>query len=211
MNAHVKGSPLGNISAIILAGGNSTRFKKDKALLKWEGEYLLVRQVNLLKSMFDEVLVVTGDERRYDGLVDARVVEDLVKGKGPLGGIHAGLSFSSNDCNLVIPCDLPFLRKEVLLLLIDRFDGQAQVILPVARGYIEPLVGIYHRSCLPSIERLLRGNRLKVLELLGLVPFRLIPEPDILKVDPDLRSFFNLNSPDDYEKALLINSGRSNG
>ena len=190
-----------DVSGIVLAGGNSSRFKTDKALLKWDGEPLLLRQVRLLKSLLEEVIVAGGKRRRVDGAI---AVEDLIKGKGPLGGIHAGLKASSNDYNLIIPCDLPFLRGEVLSMLLDEIDGRSWVILPVVRGYVEPLVGVYHRGCLPHIEELLKSDRLKVTELLSLVPFKLIPEERVLRVDPDLRSFFNLNTPRDYRRALAM-------
>lgn len=195
----------GDVSGIVLAGGSSSRFKTDKALLKWEGEPLLLRQVRLLKSLFEEVIVAG---RRCYQLDGALAVEDLIKGRGPLGGIHAGLSASSNDYNLVIPCDLPFLQRDVLLMLLEEIDGRARVILPIVKGYVEPLVGIYHKGCLPHIERLLKSGRLKVMELLNLVPFKLIPEERILRADPDLRSFFNLNTPRDYKRALAMRSMR---
>ncbi len=186
-----------NVSAIVLAGGRSSRFKRDKALILWEGKPLIVRQVDMLKGLFDEIIVVTGDDRRYEDLLDVIVVDDLIKGKGPLGGIHAGLSSSSNDYNLILPCDMPLLNEKVISLLLDEIDGQARIILPVVRGYVEPLVGIYHRDCIPFAEMLLRGGKLKVLGLMDFVPTKLIPESRVLEVDPDLTSFLNLNRPED--------------
>ena len=186
-----------NVSAIVLAGGRSSRFKRDKALILWEGKPLIVRLVDMLKRMFGEIIVVTGDDRRYEDLLDVIVVDDLIKGKGPLGGIHAGLSSSSNDYNLILPCDMPLLNEKVISLLLDEIDGQARIILPVVRGYVEPLVGIYHRDCIPFAEMLLRGGKLKVLGLMDFVPTKLIPESRVLEVDPDLTSFLNLNRPED--------------
>ena len=186
-----------NVSAIVLAGGRSSRFKRDKALILWEGKPLIVRQVDMLKGLFDEIIVVTGDDRRYEDLLDVIVVDDLIKGKGPLGGIHAGLSSSSNDYNLIVPCDMPLLDERVISLLLDEIDGRARIILPVVRGYVEPLVGIYHRDCIPFAEMLLKGGKLKVLGLMDFVPTKLIPESRVLEVDPDLTSFLNLNRPED--------------
>jgi len=186
-----------NVSAIVLAGGRSSRFKRDKALILWEGKPLIVRLVDMLKRMFGEIIVVTGDDRRYEDLLDVIVVDDLIKGKGPLGGIHAGLSSSSNDYNLIVPCDMPLLDERVISLLLDEIDGRARIILPVVRGYVEPLVGIYHRDCIPFAEMLLKGGKLKVLGLMDFVPTKLIPESRVLEVDPDLTSFLNLNRPED--------------
>ncbi|HID56154.1 TPA: molybdenum cofactor guanylyltransferase [Candidatus Poribacteria bacterium] len=185
------------ISAILLAGGRSSRFKKDKALIPWEGKPLILRQIEMLKPIFNEIIVVTGDERRYENMLDVTVVEDLIKGKGPLGGIHAGLSFSSNDYNLILPCDMPMLDEKVISLLLEEIEDWARIILPVVRGYVEPLVGIYHRDCIPFAEMLLRGGKLKVLGLMDFVPTKLIPEDKVLEVDPELTSFLNLNRPED--------------
>ncbi|MCD6506951.1 molybdenum cofactor guanylyltransferase [Candidatus Poribacteria bacterium] len=190
-----------NVSAIVLAGGRSSRFKRDKALILWEGKPLIVRQVDMLKGLFDEIIVVTGNERRYEELIDVKVVKDLIKGKGPLGGIHAGLSSSSNDYNLILPCDMPLLNEKVISLLLDEINGRSRIILPVVRGYVEPLVGIYHRDCIPFAEMLLRGGKLKVLGLMDFVPTKLIPENRVLEVDPNLTSFLNLNSPEDLKIA----------
>ncbi|HEX30528.1 TPA: molybdenum cofactor guanylyltransferase [Candidatus Poribacteria bacterium] len=190
-----------NVSAIVLAGGRSSRFKRDKALILWEGKPLIVRLVDMLKRMFGEIIVVTGDDRRYEDLLDVIVVDDLIKGKGPLGGIHAGLSSSSNDYNLILPCDMPLLNEKVISLLLDEIDGRSRIILPVVRGYVEPLVGIYHRDCIPFAEMLLRGGKLKVLGLVDFVPTKLIPENRVLEVDPNLTSFLNLNSPEDLKIA----------
>jgi len=190
-----------NVSAIVLAGGRSSRFKRDKALILWEGKPLIVRLVDMLKRMFGEIIVVTGDDRRYEDLLDVIVVDDLIKGKGPLGGIHAGLSSSSNDYNLILPCDMPLLNEKVISLLLDEIDGRSRIILPVVRGYVEPLVGIYHRDCIPFAEMLLRGGKLKVLGLMDFVPTKLIPENRVLEVDPNLTSFLNLNSPEDLKIA----------
>ena len=190
-----------NVSAIVLAGGRSSRFKRDKALVLWEGKPLIVRLVDMLKRMFGEIIVVTGDDRRYEDLLDVIVVDDLIKGKGPLGGIHAGLSSSSNDYNLILPCDMPLLNEKVISLLLDEIDGRSRIILPVVRGYVEPLVGIYHRDCIPFAEMLLRGGKLKVLGLVDFVPTKLIPENRVLEVDPNLTSFLNLNSPEDLKIA----------
>jgi len=184
-----------------LAGGRSSRFKRDKALILWEGKPLIVRQVDMLKGLFDEIIVVTGNERRYEELIDVKVVKDLIKGKGPLGGIHAGLSSSSNDYNLILPCDMPLLNEKVISLLLDEINGRSRIILPVVRGYVEPLVGIYHRDCIPFAEMLLRGGKLKVLGLMDFVPTKLIPENRVLEVDPNLTSFLNLNSPEDLKIA----------
>ena len=190
-----------NVSAIVLAGGRSSRFKRDKALILWEGKPLIVRQVDMLKGLFDEIIVVTGNERRYEELIDVKVVKDLIKGKGPLGGIHAGLSSSSNDYNLILPCDMPLLNEKVISLLLDEINGRSRIILPVVRGYVEPLVGIYHRDCIPFAEMLLRGGKLKVLGLMDFVPTKLIPENRVLEVDPNLTSFLNLDSPEDLKIA----------
>ncbi len=193
---------MGDVTGIVLAGGRSRRLGRDKALLPFEGEPLVVRAVRLLKGLCPEVLVITGEERRYTALLDVPVVEDLVKGAGPLGGLYTGLAVSSHDYNLVVACDMPLLDRKVLSLLLERIEQspQAEAILPEVRGQLEPFPGIYHRGCSAKIRELLaRGSR-RVHEFLELVPKAVIAAEEVLALDPDLQSFINLNSPEELEE-----------
>ena len=105
------------MTGIILAGGKSTRIGKDKALLKISREYLIKLVLERLKSVFKNVLVVTGDPSRYKFL-KVPVIKDAVYQKGPLGGIYTGLLYSKDDYNFICGCDMPFLNSNLLNFIL---------------------------------------------------------------------------------------------
>jgi len=187
------------ISAILLCGGCSVRMGRDKGLIEWEGQPLVVRLASLLQGLFEEVLVVTGQGPRYRELLDLPILEDRVKGLGPLGGLYTALLASSNEYNLVAACDMPRLKPELLALLAREIDG-SWLIIPQVRGYLEPLPAIYSKRCLPTVEQLLSSGKPKLQELGELVPTKIVPEGELRKADPKLESFFNLNVPEDLEQ-----------
>ncbi|MCR4403891.1 MAG: molybdenum cofactor guanylyltransferase [Candidatus Acetothermia bacterium] len=196
---------MGGVTGIVLAGGRSRQLGRDKGLLCFEGEPLVVRAVRLLEGLCPEVLVITGERRRYTDLLDVPVVEDLVKGKGPLGGIYTGLMVSTYEYSLVVACDMPLLSPSVLSLLLERIplSPQAEAILPRVRGYLEPFPGVYRRSCAAKIGGLLAKGSLRVHNLLELIPKEVVAEEELRAVDPGLRSFTNLNTPGELEIAGL--------
>lgn len=185
------------VSAILLSGGRSARMGQDKARIDWDGKPLVTHMVQLLQNLFQEILLVTGDTPRYTEIVDVPVLPDRRKGLGPLGGIHTGLHASSNDWNLVLACDMPYVRLSLIARLVDEVDDRYKVVVPEVTGYFEPLLALYHKSCLPEVDRLIAAHRLKPIELYTLVPTKVLPHEYIERIDPGLSSFFNLNAPHD--------------
>lgn len=186
-------------SAIVLAGGHSRRMDTDKALLSWQGEYLIQRIVRLLKKRFKEIWVVTGETKRYTELLDVPVLEDVIKNKGPMGGLYTGLLASSNDYNFVVACDMPLIDLNVLDLLIREIDS-SQIIVPEIAGFNVPTMALYHKSCLVKIEEMLQGKDWSLQSLLKVVTTKVIPEAIIKRVDPQLRCFMNLNTSEDWQR-----------
>lgn len=186
-----------NLTGILLCGGRSERMGQDKGLIEWRGQPLIVRLATLLQGMFEEVLVVTGRERRYRDLLDLPILEDEIKGLGPLGGIYTGLLRSSHEYNLVAACDMPYVKPELLELLVDEIEPSSWVTVPQVHGFLEPLLAIYSKRCLPETERLLSAGKLRIQGLYELVPTKVIPEERLREVDSELESFFNLNAPED--------------
>jgi len=127
-----------DISAILLCGGRSTRMGRDKGLIEWESEPLVVRLATLLQTLFEEVLVVTGKKPRYRELLDLPILEDEIKGLGPLGGLYSGLLASTNEYNLAAACDMLLIKPELIALLTGEIDD-SWIIVPQVRGYLEPL------------------------------------------------------------------------
>ena len=193
------------IGAILLCGGRSARMGQDKGLVEWDGQPLVVRAARLLRGLSVEVLAVTGYSRRYVELLEplgVTVLADRVPGLGPLGGIHTGLLHSKREYNLVLACDMPLVEPALLELLIDEISPEFAVIVPQVRGFFEPLLAIYSRRCLPAIEGLLAAGKRKPIDLYGLAPIKVVPEEKLRRIDPELKSFFNLNVPERMQQLL---------
>ena len=130
-------------------------------------------------------------------------MEDLIKGKGPLGGILTGLTHSGSHLNFVMACDMPFPQRALIELLLEKCCDY-DVVIPEAGGDVEPLFAIYSKSCMPVIMDHLQKDDLKVRSVLSELRVRKISEGEIESVDPERRSFFNINTNQDLKKAQAI-------
>ncbi|MEA3345751.1 MAG: molybdenum cofactor guanylyltransferase [Chloroflexota bacterium] len=189
------------ITAIILAGGRSRRLGLDKSLLRLDDETLLEATVKKVATLSDEV-IVAGGPFPYP-LPGARLVADIYHGCGPLGGIHAGLAAASNFHSLVVACDMPFLNIRLLRYIVKRASGY-DVVIPRLGTYLEPLHAIYSRDCLKSIERQIEAGNFRVSDLLSEVRVCYVEGDEIERFDPQHLSFFNINTPEDLERAEEI-------
>lgn len=185
----------------ILAGGKSNRLGGiDKALIKVDGIPLVQRIFNTLSDSASEVLIVSNSSTNY--LVEARLVNDIHKDCGPLGGIHSALWHSSHSNVFVVSVDLPFASKSIFTeLRKHHFQGTAEITIPRHDGLIEPLYSFYSKSLIPKIERILAdGKGHPITELLIQSDTHYLDLPNSFQTQ---MSFFNVNTPDDL-KALEL-------
>jgi len=176
---------------------------RDKAWLDVGDGVPIVRRVaEVLASVADEVFVVANDERF--ATLGLRVVPDRFPEGGVLGGIATGVGAAAHERVLVAACDMPFLRAEVFRLLAERAEG-ADVVIPRVGEDLEALHALYTRACLPAMERALASGKMRVISFFDEVRVRVIEEPELRTVDPALRSFTNVNTPE--ELAAAIRSG----
>lgn len=185
----------------ILAGGKSSRLGGvDKALIKVDGIPLIQRIFNTLSDSASEVLVISNTSTTYP--VKARLVNDIHKDCGPLGGIHSALSHSSNPNVFVVSVDLPFASKSIFVELKEHhFQGKSEITIPRHNGLIEPLYGFYSKSLILKIEQILAdGKGHPITELLNQSHTHYLELPDSFQTR---MSFYNVNTPDDL-KALEL-------
>ncbi|MBI5699276.1 molybdenum cofactor guanylyltransferase [Candidatus Saganbacteria bacterium] len=179
------------MNLIILAGGKSSRLGKDKAFVKFEGVPIIERILSVLGTLFGKCLIVTNTPEKYADL-GCRVVTDVYQGVGPLGGLHAGLTASDSERNLVTACDMPLINQELVKYLIN-VKGQDAVV-PVVKGFPEPLLAVYSKKCLPAIDKMIRGGQYKISRLYDKVATKFIDEKELREIDPELLSFCNINT-----------------
>lgn len=187
--------PVPSLTAFILAGGKSSRMGSDKAFLDFEGCTLLSRALDLARSVTPDVKIV-GDPEKFSSF--APVVADIYLARGPLGGIHAALTNSTTDSNLILAVDLPFLDARFLQFLIAESEStEAVVTLPQAAGHLHPLCAIYRKQFLPHADRALAEGRNKLDALFHEIEVRIIPEEELKAAGFDASIFRNLNTPQD--------------
>lgn len=193
-------SPGWAISAIVLAGGQSSRLGIDKAFLLLDGQPLVARTVYKLSALSDDLIVVANNPTRYEPLaMPARLVPDDRPGEGSLMGIYSGLRVARYRYALVVACDMPFLNLSLLGYMLPLADGY-DVVVPRLGGLLEPLHAIYGQACLPYMARLLERGRRQVIAFFNEVRVRYVEEPEIDRFDPLHLSFVNVNTPGDWER-----------
>ena len=194
------------VTGIVLAGGLSRRLGRDKAVEPIDGEPLISRVIRRLDVLVDEIVVVVNDDARAKELPlldTAKVAVDIYPDSGSLGGIFSGLSAAKNDWGFVVACDMPFLNSNLIAHMLTLRQGYDAVV-PMLGGYPEPTHSIYSKACLPHIEHRLEANQLKIAAFFDSVRVRDVSEAEIDLFDPERLSFFNVNTPDDLDRALAL-------
>jgi len=193
-----------DFSAIVLAGGRSSRMGTDKLFLEWEGQTLFEKAVAKAHRIADEVIVSVNHFLPI-APPTVRQVIDLVPGQGPLMGLFAALTACRSHRALVLSPDIPFL-SDGLLLSIKGASPSFDLVVPRWRGRTEPLCSVYSKTVLPAIEACLKkGERsLKALVQTDGLSIAYLSRGFLrLWGDPALM-FLNLNTPEDYRKALIL-------
>jgi len=182
-------------TAIILAGGKSTRFgEEDKSMLVIRGLPMIQYIALQLKEMFPEVIIGSGEIEKYSFL-GLKVVPDIRPGYGPLMGICSGLNESSNDMNFITACDIPEIDGLFISKLFEASPG-ADIVMPVRKdGRYEPLLALYHRSVEKKALEMLNEGKRKISDLTEKV--------NTVYVEFEaVEWYYNLNSMEDYLKYI---------
>ena len=190
-----------DVTGVLLAGGNSRRMGEDKRYLVVGEQTLLERGLAVLRSIFQEVLVVIAQDS-LPLKVAARVVRDLVPDCGSLGGLYTGLTQATTPYIFVAACDMPFLDPAVITQFTSR-RASADIVMAKLAARLHPMHALYSKGCLPVLEQMIRARQLKVQEMLSHASLhvRYVTDADLLTIDPSGRSFQNVNTPADLEAA----------
>lgn len=215
-------------TGVILAGGLNLRFGgKNKALSKVGEKTILDRTLVSFGALFQETMVVTKTPLEYLAW-DALIVTDIFPARSPLAGLHAGLTYTQTPFIFITACDTPFIKTAMIKTLLREIDTKSDIIVPETEKGLQPLCAVYARQCLPVIEEQLRqeasatrnisagpkkrvlNQGLKILNIYDTLRVKRIPEQRLLAVDPNLLSFFNVNTPEDFVQAEQILSENPN-
>ena len=203
------------VSALVLAGGKSRRLGTDKRRLRLtSGRGLLEETIDKVAPLADEVLVALGDDTASFAELarpGIRLLADEQPGTGPLGGIVTGLAVARHDLVLVVACDLPLLNVALLQALLE-MAGESDLVVPRRQdGTLEMLQAVYRQGCLPFARGLLVCGRLRLAGLADELiaagrPVRFVDDDALRSFDPDLASFYNLNTPDDLRNVPPVSA-----
>ncbi len=194
------------ISGVVLAGGQSRRLGRDKAVERVGDEILIERVIHRLSQVTSETVVVVAAEDKAARLPLppwVRTTADLYPGTGSLGGIFTGLAAARGSYSVVVACDMPFLNLGLLRFMLDLISDY-DVVVPRIKGRPEPLHAVYSKSCLEPIERMLVERELKIAGFFEEVNVAFVEEDDISTFDPHHLSFFNINTQRDLDKAIAL-------
>ncbi len=192
--------------ALLLVGGQSSRMGRSKAALDFGGIPLLTRIVIELKRRFDEIVIVAAPKSAGQPRIDIpglKIVHDETAFAGPLDALRRGLHAVAHTVAFACSCDRPLLNSAVaagLVAMLADFDA----VIPEVGGKLQPLHAVYRKRCASAIESLSAGGEKRLTASASAINARKVSEEEIRKIDPQLNSFFNVNTPEDYERALKL-------
>jgi len=186
-----------DITGIILSGGKSLRMGQNKAFIQIGGKPIIHRIHSLFQKLFKEVIIVTNQKELFSNL-NAKIYEDLIPNRGAIIGLYTGLHFSSYFYSFCVACDMPFLNEKLIHYLISQIDGE-DVILPKTNDGFQPLHAIYSKNCQKAIKKILNEGKNKILDFYPYVKVKIIEESKFKNLDPELKSFININTPEELK------------
>ena len=191
------------VTGVIQAGGKSTRMGgHPKALLELGGRRIIERVVDAVAPVVDDVLVVTNTPDLY-AFLGLPMVADVYPERGSLGGIFSGLAAAAGEAAFTVACDMPFLHREVVRLVVAR-AAEGDVVIPRIGEQLETMHAVYGKACLPHIEARLQAGRLKIVGFFESVRVVEIGETEIAHYRTPHVAFMNVNTPEELERARAL-------
>ena len=184
-----------NVSAIILAGGNSSRMKYDKEFIKIGDEFLVHKQIKKLRRIFEEIIIVSNNPEHYEGL-NVRVVGDILEGKTPIIGLHAGLVNSNKKYNYCIACDMAYINIDFIKHMVGLIDNH-DAYVAIHQNFIEPFNAIYSKNIVSTIESFVAKKNLGFQRLIKELNTYYIGEKKISFFQQEYDMFKNINNEKD--------------
>ena len=171
-------SPHGELTGVILAGGKSRRYGRNKALVQLDGMALIERVLTVMQSLFQQIVLITNTPEAY-AYLNLPMHEDIIKDLGPLGGIYTALRSIRTEAGFVVACDMPLVGGELLDHLLAGRDraAPATALVNPATGRLEPLLAIYEPSALRGLRHALDAQERSLTDWLEAVGARPLTAP----------------------------------
>ena len=197
------------LTIVINAGGESLRMGENKALKLFAGQPLIARMVARLRPIAEELLVTTNQPQAFEFL-GIPLVADKLPGKGALSGLYTAVASAQQPLVAVLACDMPFINPGLLTFQRDiLIEEGVDVVIPWSPQGMEPLHAIYRQTtCLPAIEAALRADLRRLNAWFAAVKVREMKMDEVAQVDPQFTSFINVNTPEEFRAAELLENQR---
>jgi molybdopterin-guanine dinucleotide biosynthesis protein A len=196
------------LTIAVQAGGESRRMGSDKGRLPFMHRALILRVIERLAPLADEVIVTTNrpDDYKFLGVP---LFRDVVPGRGALGGLYTALQAASHPLVAVVACDMPFASRELFeyeySLIVEK---AVDVVIPASAEGLEPMHAIFRRAtCLPAVQTAVQQNEWKLISWFAQVQVHTLPVAQVTRFDSHGRIFMNVNTPADLELAEEIARG----
>ncbi len=193
------------VTGVILAGGRSRRMGQNKALMRLGDEPLIAHVIHQMESVTDELLLITNEPDLYTAL-KLPMHADILPDMGALGGLHTGLTYATNSTVICVGCDMPLLQPNLLshlTTLLGDYDAVVPCVQAADRStpVFQTLSAVYSKGCLSVIDEMLAVGELRVHALYDRIDARIVQPHEWQAFDPRGLSFFNINTPEDFEEA----------
>jgi molybdopterin-guanine dinucleotide biosynthesis protein A len=185
-----------HITAIILAGGKSSRMGQDKGLMLLNGKYFVQHVIDAVSSLASDIIIVS-NQSEYE-VLGYRVEKDIIKENGPLAGIYTGLVYSQHNINIVLSCDVPLISTKMLEFLLNHNSESYDVTLPSFQNKIHYLIGVYHKRCAEPFMHELRKGQLRVKTALEKVIVNIVNTNHF-----HAGEFLNINTPQEFQNLII--------
>jgi molybdopterin-guanine dinucleotide biosynthesis protein A len=188
-----------------MAGGKNSRMQRHKAFLELRGRYLVEHSLEVLQAVFAEVLISSNQPELFESY-GVRVIPDLLKDQGPLGGLYSGLKATEYEVGFFMACDMPFVQSNVIHYL-TRYVKDFEIVVPRGESGLQPLHAFYKRSCLSRIENNLKAHRLKITDFYADCKVRYVDFRELASCGNLRKIFYNINTPEEWANVRELNPG----
>ncbi|MBI4823683.1 MAG: molybdenum cofactor guanylyltransferase [Nitrospirae bacterium] len=186
------------MTALILSGGENRRIPVIKGFIEVDGKRTIESQIELLRGIFDRVVISTNTPELYFYLGLPMIGDIIGKGKGPMSGILSTLLSTGEDEIFVIACDMPFIKPDLIRHILQNRAKDATI--PVFNGRPEPLMAVYTKNIIGVMKKRIEKGRTSLRDMLGEINVRYINDSEIRAIDQKGRSFVNINTEDDLKQ-----------
>jgi molybdopterin-guanine dinucleotide biosynthesis protein A len=195
-------------SAVILAGGFSRRFGSDKGLVILAGKPLIIHMIERVSDAVNELIVVVSSKnqkQKFERILEkkAKLVIDKSESRSPLVGTLTGFECAEGEVSILLPCDTPLVSSQIIKFLLDMCTNRKAAIPRWPNGHIEPLQAAYHtKSALAAAINALEEGNMNMRSMINNLDRVLYISTLVLEqIEPELLTFFNINTPQDLKKA----------